>query len=152
MMVYHISRFCLVLMCMQHNHMVNGKLHIHHYLVLDQNANDNSFSTPLRHEVWNVDHKMVIMGIDLCYKIISHIGVQHQHYPEHDTACLSIFFPWNSPPPWSNTPFLRCLFFRWCWNSLTKLISYFWLPVWICIQESNLFDPGSWTVDINWYI
>ena len=23
----------------------------------------------------------------------SHIGVKHQYYPEHDTLCLSIFFP-----------------------------------------------------------
>ena len=39
-----------------------------------------------------------------------------------------------------------------CCNSLDKLTSSFWLPVYICICESNLFDPGSWTVDINWYI
>ena len=33
-------------------------------------------------------------GIDLCYNTFSHIGVQYHHYPEHDTVCLSIFFPW----------------------------------------------------------
>ena len=37
--------------------------------------------------------KMIIMGIDLCDNTFSHIGVQHQHYPEHDTVCISILFP-----------------------------------------------------------
>ena len=73
--------------------MVYGELHILPFLVFDKNANDNAYSTPLRHEVWNVDHKMTIMGIDLCYNTFLHLGVQHQHYPEHDTVCLSIFFP-----------------------------------------------------------
>ena len=36
---------------MQHKHMVYGELHRHHYLVLDQNASDDSYSAPLRHEV-----------------------------------------------------------------------------------------------------
>ena len=31
------------------------------------NANDNAYSTSLRHAVWNMDQKMIIMGIDLCY-------------------------------------------------------------------------------------
>ena len=92
-MVYQISKVVLALMHMQHKHMVYGELYRHHYLVLDQNENDNSNSTPLRHEVWNVDHKMVILGIDLCYNAFSHLGVQHQNYPEHDNVCLSIFFP-----------------------------------------------------------
>ena len=35
------------------------------HLVLDQNANDNAYSNPLRHEVWNVDRKIIMMGIDL---------------------------------------------------------------------------------------
>ena len=39
--------------------------------------------------------------------------------------------------------FLRCSFFRCCWISLAKLTFYFWLPVWLFICESNLFDPGS---------
>ena len=78
---------------MQHKHMLYGKFHIYHYLVLDQNENDNAYSTPLRHEVCNVDQKMVIMGIDLCYNTFSHVGVQHHNYPEHDTVCFYIFFP-----------------------------------------------------------
>ena len=82
-------------MYMQHKHMVYVELHIYHYLVLDQTVNDNSYSTPLRHEVCNVYHKMAIMVIDLCYNIFSYLGVQHQNYPEHDTVCLYIFFPWT---------------------------------------------------------
>ena len=38
----------------QHMHMVYGELYIYIYQVLDQNANDNAYSTPLRHKVWNV--------------------------------------------------------------------------------------------------
>ena len=53
---------------------------------------------------------------------------------------------------WSNTQFVRCSFVRWCWNFLAKITSYFWLLVFICIWGSNMFDPGSLTVDINWYI
>ena len=73
LMVYQISNVCLALMYIKHKHMVCGKLHRYHYLVLDQNASDNAYSVPLRHEVWNVDHKMVILGIDLCYNTFSHI-------------------------------------------------------------------------------
>ena len=93
MMVYHIPKVCLALMYMQHTHMVYVEFHIHHYLVLDQKANDNAYSTPLRHEVWNVDQKMIIQGIALCYNTSSHTGVKHQHYPEQDTVCMSILFP-----------------------------------------------------------
>ena len=66
MIVYQVSKVCIALMYTQHNQMVYGKLHIYHYLVLDQNANDNAYSTLLSHEVWNVDQKMIILGIDLC--------------------------------------------------------------------------------------
>ena len=38
-------------------------------------------------------HKMIILGIDLCYNTFSHLGVQHQHYHEYDTVCLFIFLP-----------------------------------------------------------
>ena len=92
-MVYHISKVCITFIYMQHKHMVYGELHIHYYLVLDKNSNDNAYSNPFRHEVWNLEHKIVMLGIDLCYKTFSHIGVQHQHYPEHDIVCLFIFFP-----------------------------------------------------------
>ena len=73
--------------------MIYSEFHIHHYLVLDKNANDNPYSYPLRHEVWNVYHKMVILGIYLCYKAFSHLGVQHQNYPEHILyVCLFPFY------------------------------------------------------------
>ena len=73
--------------------MVYVKLHIQHYLVLDQNESDNSYSYPLRHEFWNVDHKMAMMEIDLCFNTFSHLFVQHQNYIENDAICLFIFFP-----------------------------------------------------------
>ena len=135
----------------QHTHMVYSELHILPYPVLYQNANDNSYSTPLRHEVWNMDQKMIILGIDLCYNTFSRLGVQHQHYPEHDTVCLFILFP-RIFFPWSTTPYLRFFYVRCCWNSLAKLTSSFWVLVWILICESNLFDPVIWTVEINRYM
>ena len=55
----------------QHKHMVYEELHILPYLVLDQNAKDNAYSAPLRHEVWNVDHKRAILVIDLRYNTFS---------------------------------------------------------------------------------
>ena len=79
---------------MQHKHMVYGELCIHHFLVLDQKENDNAYSNPLVHEVWNADHKMAMMCFNLCYNAFSNLGVKHQHYPEHDTIYLSMFFPW----------------------------------------------------------
>ena len=90
---YHIFKVLPALMYMQHKHMVCEKLQIYPYLSLDKKENDNAYSTPLRNEVWNVDHKMIMMGIDLCYNTFSHICVQRQHYPEHDTFSLSILFP-----------------------------------------------------------
>ena len=72
--------------------MVHGELHIHHYLVFGKSASDNAYSTPLRNEVCNVEHKMVMQGIDLCYNISLHICVKHHHYPENDTVCLSVHF------------------------------------------------------------
>ena len=94
LMVYQISKVCLAFMYIQHRQIIYGKLHRHHDLVLDQNEIDNAYSTPLLHKVWNMDHKMVILEIDLCYNKLSHLCVQHQHYLEHDTICLSILFHW----------------------------------------------------------
>ena len=90
--IYHKSKVDQAFICMQHRHMVCGKLHIYHDLVLDQIVNDNYYSTPLLHEDFDVDHKMVMLGIGLYHNKISHICVQHQHYPEHDILCLSILF------------------------------------------------------------
>ena len=72
--------------------MVYGNLHIHHDLVSDENATDNSYSTPWRHDVCNMDQKIAMLVIGLCYNTLSHICVQHHHYPEHDTICPYIFF------------------------------------------------------------
>ena len=89
--LYQISYVCLALIYMEPKHMVYGEFYIYHYLVLDQKANDNDYSTPLRHEVCNMNHKKVMTGIDFCYNKFSHISVQHQHYSEPDTVCLFFF-------------------------------------------------------------
>ena len=134
--------------------MVCGELHIIPYLVLDQNANDNAYSIPSRHEFWNVDHKRVMLGIYLCYNKFSHLWVTPQHYPEHDTFFLSIFFPWI---------FFLIFLDQWhhfggvflpenFWIPELNIYIFFPVPVCILICESNLTDPGSWTLDINWYI
>ena len=135
LVVYQISNVCLELMYMQHTHMVYGELYRHHYLVSDKNASDNTYSAPLCHEVFNVECKMVMMGIDFCYNKLSYLCVQHQHYLKHDTVCLYIFFPFIVYCffPDQKNHFCWCSFVRWCWNSWAKLTSYFWLPVCICI-------------------
>ena len=81
-------------MYIKHMHIKCGESHICHDLVLDQNVNDNAYSTPLLHEALDVDHKMVILGIGLYCNTFSRIFVQHQNYPEHDIICLYIFFYW----------------------------------------------------------
>ena len=94
LMVYHISQVYLALMYIHHRHIVYSELHRHHYQFLDKSASDNANSPPLRHEVYNVYQKMIIMGIGSCYNNFSHICVKHQHYLEHDTVYLFLFFPW----------------------------------------------------------
>ena len=152
-MVYHKSKVGQVLMYMQHMHMECGKFHTCHDLVLDQNINDNAYSTPLLHEALGVYHKMVIMGIGFYHNTFSHIFVQHQHYPEYDILCLSIFlqalFIYFT---WSMTPCFRCSLERYFWNYLDILTSLFCVKECIIICESNSSDPGSWTLAINWYI
>ena len=68
--------------------------------VFDQGKNNKLFMeikwTDRQYHFQNnvdVSHKMVILGIDLCYNKFSRIGVKHQHYSENDTVCLSILFP-----------------------------------------------------------
>ena len=41
-----------------------------------------------------MNHKMVMLGIGWYHNTFSHLCVQHQKYPEHDTLCLSILFDW----------------------------------------------------------
>ena len=91
---YRKSNVCQALMYMQHSHMVCVELHIRHDLDLDQNVNDNSYSTPLIHEALDVNHKMVTLGIGWYHNTFLHLCVQHQLYPEHDTLCMSILFYW----------------------------------------------------------
>ena len=74
--------------------MVCGKFHIYDDLVLDKNVNGNDYSTPLVHEDLDVDHKMVMLKIGRYQNTFSHLCVQHQHYTEHDTLCMSILFYW----------------------------------------------------------
>ena len=140
-------------MHIQHNHMVCGEFHVFHYLDLDQNVNNNAYSTPLLHEDLDVNHKMEILGIGWYYNTFSHICLQHQHYPEHDNLCLFIFFYWVFPVfTWSIYPCLRCSFDRSFWKSLARLTSFFGMQECIRICESNDFDPVIWTLDINQYI
>ena len=39
----------------------------------EDHVQDNACQVPLHHEVWNVDHKMVMLGIDYCYSTFSHL-------------------------------------------------------------------------------
>ena len=136
LMKYQISKVCLALIYKKYKHMVYGELHILPYLVLDKDANYNAYSNLIRHEVWNVDQRIIILRIDLCYNIFSHIWVQHQHYPEHDTFFPSVFFPWIvPPPPWSIAPFWRCSSSRWYLNYWAKLTSLSSVPLCILICE-----------------
>ena len=92
--IYHKSKVVQALTYMQHRHMICGKFHIYHDLVLYQNVNDNTYSTPLLREALDVDHKMVIFAIGLYHDKFSLICVKNQRYPERDTLYLSIFFYW----------------------------------------------------------
>ena len=82
------------LMYMQHRHMLCSELHICHDLDLDQNVNDHAYPTPFLHEALDVDQKIVMLVIGWYRNTFSHLYVQHKHYPEHDTLCISIFFYW----------------------------------------------------------
>ena len=128
-MIYQISKVCLALMYMQHKHMVYGKLHIYPYLVLDQNSNDNAYSTPLCHEVYKVDHKMIILGIDSCYnkfhilmfniRIILNMILSVCPYYFHELFLVFCLI---------NDTIFAVIFFRKCWNYLAKIISSFSVP------------------------
>ena len=90
--VYHKSNVCTALMYIQQRHMVFSELHIYHDLVLDQKVNDNAYSTPLIHEALDMEQKMLMLVIGLYQYKFTHPCVEHQHYPENDTLCLSILF------------------------------------------------------------
>ena len=75
---YHKSRVCPALVYIQHRHMVCGKFHIYHDLILDQTVNDNAYSTPLIHEALDVNHKMLMLVIGWYHNTFSHFVVQIQ--------------------------------------------------------------------------
>ena len=137
----------------QKTHIVYGELHILSYLVLDQKSNDNAYSAPLRHEVWNVYHKRVMLGIDC-------VTIHFQIFELHSSIILNMilyFCPFSFHEsffnfPWSMAPLWRSYSSIWSLNYWAKLKSLFSVPVCILTCESNLTDPGSWTLDINWYI
>ena len=91
---YQKSMVGQVLMHIQHRHTVCDKFHICHDLVLDQSVNDNYHPTSLPHEALDVNPKMIMLRIGWYHNTFSHLYVKHQHYPEHDTLCLSIIFYW----------------------------------------------------------
>ena len=67
---------------MQHKQMVCRELHNLNDLVLDQNLNDNTYSTPVPHEAFDVDHKLLIIGIGYYHNSFSLICVQRK--PQND--------------------------------------------------------------------
>ena len=136
-MEYQISKVYLAFMYKENMHMVYGELHILSYLALDQNANYNSYSAPLRQVVWNVDQKRVILGIDLYYNTFSHLWVPPHHYPEHDTFFLSVFFPWI---------FFLIFLDQWHHFGGVPLPDNFWIP------ELNLHLFFSASVHFNMWI
>ena len=130
--------------------MVFVKLHICHDLVLYQNVNYNAYSTPLLHEALDVNHKMVVLVIGWYHNTFSHLCVQQQQYPEHDTLCLSIFltgyFPVFSLINDSMfTMLLRQMFLE--FFSQTEKKNCVQECIGIC--ELNIFDPVNLTLSIN---
>ena len=106
----------------------------------------------MSHEVWNVYHKMLNLGIYLCYNTYSHICVQHQHYPEHDTLCMSIFFQWLFFIFYLINDTIFSMLFRQMFLEFISQ-SYFFLGASVHLNLGiNFFEPSSLTFCINWYI
>ena len=76
-MVHQKSKVGQEFMYMQHRHMECGESNICHDLGLDQNIDDNAYSTSFIYEDLDVDHKMVMMVIGLYHNTILHLCVQH---------------------------------------------------------------------------
>ena len=57
LILYHKSKIGQALMYIQRKNMVCREFHMCHDLFLDQNENDNAYSTPLRNEALYVDRK-----------------------------------------------------------------------------------------------
>ena len=137
-------------MYMPHRHIICWEFHTCHYLISDQTVNDNSYSTPLspwgfgcKPQNGNVGNWLVSQYIFTHFCATSALSWTWYCLSVH---FLSINIFCICPDQWHH--FCKCYFVRCCWNSLVKLTSLFWLPVCICIWESNLFVPGSWTLDI----
>ena len=134
-------------MYMRHRHMVCGKFYICHNLDLDQNLNGNAYQTPLLHEALYVNHKIIMLLIGWYHNIFSHICVQHQNYPEHDTLCLSIFFYWIFSCPyldqWLHVYDAPLTDFF--WNCLARLKSFFGpqYKVWLILSKT------TWCISSN---
>ena len=43
---------------------------------------------------FGIKTQMVMLRIGFYHNKFSHICVKHQHYPEHDILCMSVFFYW----------------------------------------------------------
>ena len=133
--------------------LIYGELYKHHYLIFDQNANDNSYSSLLCHEFCNVAHKMLMMVIDLCYNTFTHLCAQHQHYPEQDTLHLSIFFLWFY---FCISLMRETIFVVLLRHMLLEILKQTYVIVLGASVHLNmiikLFETCFWTLDINWYI
>ena len=97
---YQRSKVCQALMRIQHMHMVCGKLHICHDLFLDQNVNNNAYSTPLIHELLDLNQKWEcweLVGITIhfhifVFKIIIILNMILPFYQFSFTIFSSVFY------------------------------------------------------------
>ena len=98
-------------MYMQHRYMVYDELHIHYYLFLNQNANDDAYSTPLSHEVWNMDNKFQLWEF-LCVTIHFNLFLWNVSIILNMilSVCPFAFTGFFLYLHWSMTPFLIMLF------------------------------------------
>ena len=125
---------------MLYRHTVFSKLNIHHYLVLDQNVNYNAYSNPLCHEVWNVDHKMVMLGL-VCVTINFHIFVCNISIILNMILSVCPFSFTGYFPVFSliNDSMFMMLLRQIFWDFLARLTSFFGVQECIRICESNSF-------------
>ena len=65
---------------------------MYYYLILDQFANDDVYSTLVHDGIFHVDHKMVMQKIEWKHMTFSLIFAVHIFCLEHDNHALSISF------------------------------------------------------------
>ena len=144
LMEYHKSKICSGLMYTQHMKIVCGEFHICHDLVLDQNANDNAYSTPCLHKALDMNHKMVMMGIGCYHNTFSHLYMQHQHYPEQDTLfCPFYLIVYLSVSSLINDSMSTIIFRQIGLDFFGQTDITFGVQERIRIYESNVLDTGS---------